>query len=378
MKIDFRSLANSSVRELIPYQPGKPIEELERELGIFSSIKLASNENPLGASPMAIAAAKEALCHAHIYPDGSCYELKQKLARFLSVSSTQLTIGNGSENILELIIKTYLSKEDSAVISEFAFLTIPLLISSYGARANIAPANNWSHDIHAMIKAIDDRTRILFLVNPNNPTGTYTSKEDLRYLLNSVAPHILIVIDEAYFEYFSKRDYPNTLDYLSQYPNLIICRTFSKAYGLAAMRIGYSISSADIADMLNRARLPFNVNKIAEKTASAALEDQAHIIKSVQLNQAGMHQLEEGLRALQLPYIPSIANFITIDVSHASLVYQQLLYEGVIVRPLNAYHMPRHIRVTIGTPEQNDRFLQALKKVMTSTNISMREEIKII
>ncbi|VVC77238.1 Histidinol-phosphate aminotransferase 2 [Aquicella siphonis] len=363
-KVDFRSLANNSVRNLTPYQPGKPIEELERELGITSSIKLASNENPLGPSPKVIQAATQALQKAHFYPDGGCYELKQALSRFLSVLPEQITVGNGSENVLELIVKAYLHKDDTAVISQFAFLTIPILIQSYGTRAKVVPAREWGHDIPSMIQSIDEKTRVLFLVNPNNPTGTYTNKMDFIRLMESVPPHVLVVVDEAYSEYITNPDYPNTLEFLPRYPNLVITRTFSKVYGLAALRLGYSISSVEIADILNRTRLPFNVNTIAAKAACAALDDQSHVQNSVEINQQGMQQLEEGLRQLNLKYIPSIGNFITVDVSNGMSVYQKLLLEGVIVRPLKAYDMPRHIRVTIGTRQQNDRFLKAVNKVL--------------
>jgi histidinol-phosphate aminotransferase len=363
-KIDFRALANSSLRELTPYQPGKPIEELERELGITSSIKLASNENPLGPSQHVILAVQNALLNAHIYPDGGCYELKQALAKFLSVTSDQITVGNGSENILELIVKAYLHKDDSAVISQYAFLTIPILLQSYGVQTKVVPALSWGHDIDAMIQAIDDKTRVLFLVNPNNPTGTYTNEKDFLRLMAAIPSHVLVVVDEAYSEYINNQDYPDVLSYLPHYPNLVITRTFSKVYGLAALRLGYSISSPEIADMLNRARLPFNVNTIASKAACAALNDQGHVKASVLLNKNGMQQLEQGLQKLQLEYIPSLGNFITIDVHDALIIYQKLLYEGVIVRPLKAYGMPKHIRVTIGTAEQNQRFLSALQKVM--------------
>lgn len=364
MKTDFRHLANHAVRNLVPYQPGKPIEELERELGITSSIKLASNENPLGASPRVVKAAQEVLVKAHFYPDGGCYELKQALSNFHGIPTDHITVGNGSENILELITKAYLHSDVSAVISQYAFLTIPLLVQSYGAKLKVAPAKAWGHDIDAMLSAIDDTTRILFLVNPNNPTGTYTNEQQFRHLLASVPPHVLIVVDEAYAEYINQDDYPETLGYLSQHPNLIITRTFSKAYGLAALRLGYAISSPDIADILNRARLPFNVNLIAAHAACIALSDQAHVKNSIELNNQGKIQLEMGLKLLELEFIPSLGNFITIDVSDGGDIYQKLLYEGVIVRPLKAYDMPRHIRVTIGTHEQNERFLGAIKKVM--------------
>ncbi len=363
-KVDFRSLANPSVRELTPYQPGKPIEELERELGIKSSIKLASNENPLGPSPKVIQAAQDALQHIHIYPDGGCFELKQALSSFLSVQPEQVTVGNGSENILELIVKAYLHRGDTAVISQFAFLTIPILIQSYGAKANISPAKEWGHDIKNMINAIDEKTRLVFLVNPNNPTGTYTTDAEFKLLMESIPPHIIVVVDEAYSEYIHQEDYPDTLSYLNQYPNLIITRTFSKVYGLAALRLGYALSSPEIADILNRARLPFNVNTIAAKAACAALNDIDYVQKSVALNREGMLQLKHELHAMKINYIPSLGNFITLEVGDAHHVYQQLLLQGVIVRPLKAYDMPKHIRVTVGTAQQNERFLKSINQVL--------------
>ena len=362
---DFRSLANSYIRNLIPYQPGKPIEEVKRELSISSIIKLASNENPIGPSPFAMAAAQKALTKSHVYPDGGCYELKTTLAKFLNIQPTQLTMGNGSENVLEMIIKTYLTQGSSAIIAEYAFLTIPLLIKSYNAEMISVPAQQFSHDIANMIAAVRENTRIIFVVNPNNPTGTYTTTSDMISLLESVPTHILIVIDEAYHEYIDKTDYPNTLELLKKYPNLVITRTFSKAYGLAALRLGYAISSPAIADMLNRARLPFNVNTIAAEAAEAALHDHKHIADSIALNQQGKQQLTEGLKRLTINYIPSLGNFITFDVTHDAIeVYQKLLYQGVIVRPLHAYNMPTYLRVTIGTSEQNELFLTALREVL--------------
>lgn len=373
MKINFRELANSSIKNLIPYVPGKPLEELERELGITSSIKLASNENPLGPSQNVMMAAQQALQKINYYPDGGCYEVKQVLADFLSVQTDKITVGNGSENILELIVKAYLHHHDAAVISEYAFLTIPLLVQSHGAKLKIVPANNWGHDVNAMINAVDDKTRVLFLVNPNNPTGTYTNDDDFRKLMDSVPPDVLVVVDEAYSEYITKSDYPDTKKYLAQYPNLVITRTFSKVYGLAGLRLGYAISSPEIADILNRARLPFNVNMIAAKAAIAAIQDQNYVALSVKTNTQGMQQLEEGLKQLGLKYIPSIGNFITMDVGDGAVFYQQLLFEGVIVRPLKAYNMPRHIRVTIGTHEQNERFLSAVQKLLLAANQASSE-----
>ena len=361
---DASALANSYIAELTPYQPGKPIEEVERELGIKSAIKLASNENPLGASPLAIKAAIDALQKMHFYPDGGCFELKKALAAFLNVDANQLTLGNGSENVLEIIVKAYLAPGDAAVISQYAFLTIPLLIKSYGAELIVVPAKQFGHDIEKMAAAVTDKTRLLFIVNPNNPTGTYTTQQELVYLLNSIPKHVIVVVDEAYHEYISQQDYPDTIALLQQYPNLIISRTFSKAYGLAALRLGYAVSSPELAQILNRARLPFNVNLIADVAARAALQDQEHIRRSVELNQKGMVQLRAGLDQLHVKYIPSLGNFITMNVGKAVDVYQKLLLEGVIVRPLGAYDMPNFIRVTIGTIEQNKRFLGALERTL--------------
>jgi histidinol-phosphate aminotransferase len=365
MEADFQSLANSYISNLTPYQPGKPIEELERELGIVSAIKLASNENALGASPKALAAAQIALANAHFYPDGGCFELKQTLAKFLNMHANHFTIGNGSENVLEIIVKAYLSRGDAAVISQYAFLTIPLLIKSHGAEIIKVPASHFGHDIPGIIAAVNEQTRIIFIVNPNNPTGTYIPHDDLILLLNSISPEILVVMDEAYNEYIDQPDYPDTLKLLASYPNMVVTRTFSKAYGLAALRVGFAASSPEIADILNRARMPFNVNTIAAVAARAALLDQDHVARSIVMNKQGMLQMEAGLKKLNVNYIPSLGNFIAIDVQQsAAEIYQQLLQLGVIVRPLTAYDMPNYIRVTIGTAEQNERFLQALQTVI--------------
>lgn len=366
MKPDYKALANTGISQLTPYQPGKPMAELERELGITASIKMASNENPLGVSPKALEAMQRALMDTHIYPDGSGYELKQALAKTLGVQTSQLTLGNGSENVLEIIAKAYLNEKSSAVISQYAFLTIPLIIQSFGAEIMVAPAVDWGHHIDNILNAVKSNTKIIFIVNPNNPTGTYTNHNDLVKLMDSIPSHVLVVLDEAYNEFIDAKDYPDALAFLNKYPNLIISRTFSKAYGLAGVRIGYAISSPEIADILNRARLPFNVNSIAMAGAIAALADQEHVKNTVLLNKLGMQELTTGLNALQLSFIPSVGNFVTVDVGDGPGIYQKLLHHGVIVRPLKAYDMPKHIRVTIGTSEQNQRFLTAIAAVVAS------------
>jgi histidinol-phosphate aminotransferase len=321
---------------------------------------LANNENALGPSPMAHAAALTALASPHLYPDSAYLELKQTLAAFLQVEPQQLTIGNGSENVLELIVKAALHSGGNAVISQYTFLTIPLLIKSYGAMAKVVPAQNWGHDIAAMVAAIDEKTRVLFLVNPNNPTGSYTTVQDFLWLMEAVPTHVLVVVDEAYYEYMSAADYPYTLAYLARYPNLVITRTFSKIYGLAALRIGYGISSLEVANRLEAVRLPYNVNAVAAKAACAALQDQAHVAQSTAMTCAGRQQLIAGLQQTELMYLPSVGNFITVRVGDAKRCYQQLLQGGVMVRALDAYAMPEYIRVTVGTAEQNSRFLALL------------------
>lgn len=362
---NFIEQANPSIRNLTPYQPGKPIEELQRELGIQDIIKLASNENPLGPSPKALSAAQEALNKIHLYPDGSAFELKQALAKYLSVNPNQLTIGNGSENILEIIIKAYLNSNNSAIATQYAFATIPILIKASGAKLISIPTVEWRHDIDATIKACTPETRIIFVVNPNNPTGTYTNKDDFEKLLNSVPQDVLIVSDEAYAEYIDQDDYPETLKLLAKHPNLIISRTFSKVFGLAGLRIGYGISSLEIADILNRARLPFNSNLVGTAAACASLQDHEYIKQTIALNCQGKQQLENGFKQLNISYIPSLANFISFDVKQdANIVYQKLLQKGVIVRPLVAYGMPSYLRVTIGTSQQNERFLMTLKTII--------------
>lgn len=364
-EISFYSLANPHIQNITPYQPGKPIEEVERELGIPSVIKLASNENPLGASPLALASAQNALLKAHMYPDGGCYDIKQALAKFLKVDPTQLTIGNGSENILELIAKAYLTKNSAAVISQYAFLTIQLLITSYAADMITVPALEFGHNVNAMIAAITEKTRIIFVVNPNNPTGTYLSATEIKLLLDSVPPRVLIVIDEAYHEYIEPSEQIDLISLLKNYPNLLITRTFSKAYGLAGLRLGYAVSSPEIADVLNRARLPFNVNYIAAAACVSALQDQEHIQKSLTLNKVGMQQLGDGFKKMNIATIPSRCNFITINTQQNALeIYQKLLYQGVIVRPLTAYGLPTFLRITIGTPDENEKLLRALHEVL--------------
>ena len=367
MSCDAYALANAGVRGLSPYQPGKPVEELERELGISGIVKLASNENPLGPSPRAREAAVAALEEAGRYPDGNGYRLKQALSARLGVSAGQLTLGNGSNDVLELLARAFVSPEHEVVFSAHAFAVYPLVTRAVGARAVEVPALEHGHDPAAMAGAITDRTRLVFVANPNNPTGTWLSGQQLEPLLDAVPDHALVVLDEAYCEYVAEEGYPDGIGWLARRPNLVVTRTFSKVHGLAALRCGYAVSSPEIADILNRVRQPFNVNAVALAAAEAALADDDHVRESVALNRAGYAQLCAGFERLGLGWIPSVANFVCFEVGeHAQAVYLALLHAGVIVRPVAGYALPRHLRVTIGTEAENTRFLEALESVLAA------------
>ena len=364
---DFLALAQTGVQQLSPYVPGKPVDELARELNLDPAtiVKLASNENPLGPSPRSLAAIREELAELTRYPDGNGYNLKACLAQRCRVQPDQVTLGNGSNDILELVARAYLAPGLNAVFSEHAFAVYPIVTQAVNAGARVIPAKDWGHDLPAMLAAIDDKTRVVFIANPNNPTGTWFGPQALKDFLTAVPGHVLVVLDEAYIEYAEGGELPDGLDYLADHPNLLVSRTFSKAYGLAALRVGYGLSSVVIADVLNRVRQPFNVNSLALAGACAALEDTEYLARSREINAAGMQQLEDGFRALGLSWIPSKGNFIAVDVGReAGPVYQGLLHEGVIVRPVAGYGMPNHLRVTIGLAAENGRFLEALGKVL--------------
>jgi histidinol-phosphate aminotransferase len=371
--IDYQELAVPGVRKLTPYQPGKPVEELQRELGLSEIIKLASNENPLGPSKMALAAVKYGLVELERYPDGNGFALKQKLGKHLSVKPEQITLGNGSNDVLEVVARTFAQPGDEIIFSQYAFAVYPIVTQAIGASAVVIPAQGWAHDLDATLTAITDKTRIIFVTNPNNPTGCWIERETLHHFLKQVPQNIIVVLDEAYFEYANHSsmgiaNYPNGVEWLSEFANLIVTRTFSKAYGLAGLRIGYGISSVTVADLLNRVRQPFNVNSIALTAAEAALDDQPHIEKSVAMNVNGMQLLQSTFSKMGLEYIPSAGNFICVDVAKpAASVYQALLKKGVIVRPVANYDMPSHLRITIGTENENDLFVRAFKEVLAST-----------
>lgn len=372
--VNYQSLALAGVQALSPYQPGKPIEELERELGITNILKLASNENPLGASPKALAALAEPLKALELYPDGSGYLLKDAIAKKLGLLSPQITLGNGSNDVLELIARAFLTQGRSAVFSEFAFAVYPIVIQATGADLCMAKANPpehaempYGHNLANLLAKITNTTQLIFIANPNNPTGTWLAKAELLNFLQQVPKQIIVVIDEAYTEYVQDPDFPNALAWLDQFPNLIVTRTFSKIYGLAGLRVGYAASSPAIADILNRVRQPFNVNALALAAATAAFEDDEFLQKSVAVNKAGLKQWFAACAANQWEYMPTVGNFITVNVKRlAAPIYDALLREGVIVRPIGGYGLPQHLRITIGTEPENQRCIEALQKVLAA------------
>jgi histidinol-phosphate aminotransferase len=365
MSCDYIALATPGVQSLKPYLTGKPIEELERELGIKNIIKLASNENPLGPGKLALHAARQALEQLHRYPDGAGFHLKSALSEKFNLRPEQITLGNGSNDLLELIGRAFLNRGDEVIFSQHAFAVYMLVTLGCSAKPVEVPAKLFGHDLAAMADAITERTRVIFIANPNNPTGTWFHQHALEAFLARVPEHVLVVLDEAYVEYVEEDGYPNGFDYLSRYSNLVVTRTFSKMYGLAGLRVGYAVANPQITNVLNRVRQPFNVNAPALAAAQAALNDVNYIEDSKSENTAGLVQITEGLTKLNLHAIPSVANFIAFDCGRpAQPIYEALLYEGVIVRPIGGYGMPDHLRVSIGLGEENERFLQALKKVL--------------
>lgn len=367
MSCDFLALAVPGVQKLSPYVPGKPVDELARELNLDPAgiVKLASNENPLGPSPRALDAARAELAELTRYPDGSGYRLKAALAARCGVDAAHITLGNGSNDILDLVARTWLAPGRNAVFSQYAFAVYPIATQAVGAESRVVPAQAYGHDLEAMLAAIDENTRVVFIANPNNPTGTWFGPDALERFLAAVPAQVLVVLDEAYIEYAEGDELPDGLKYLNRYPNLLVSRTFSKAYGLAALRVGYALSSPAIADALNRVRQPFNVNSVALAAAEAALNDADYLAESRRINDAGMAQLEAGLHALGLSWIPSKGNFIAVDFgTDAAPINAALLREGVIVRPIAGYGMPTFLRISIGLPEENQRCLDALHKVL--------------
>ncbi|NGZ10176.1 MAG: histidinol-phosphate transaminase [Nitrospira sp. LK70] len=349
------------ILSLSPYVPGKPIDELQRELGLTRIIKLASNENPLGPSPKAVEALSRAQDMLHRYPDGGAYRLRQAIADRWKVAREQVILGNGSDEILGLLAKTFLTPGDEAIMADHTFVIYKMEVTAVHGKPVVVPLVNWTHDLESMLRVVTSRTRLLFLCNPNNPTGTIVSEEAVNRLMAKLPEDVIVVFDEAYFEYVRSPRFPDAMAYVKKGRNAIVLRTFSKIYGLAGLRVGYGISTLEIIDLLNRVRPPFNANSLAQRAALAALEDDEHVAKSRTVNVAGMEQLERGLGALGITSVPSETNFLYFDANqNGRLVFEALLREGIIVRHIDG----AMLRVTIGQPDENAAFLQALEKVL--------------
>jgi histidinol-phosphate aminotransferase len=368
-------LAPEYIRAISPYQPGKPISELAREMNMQESaiIKLASNENPLGTSPLALEAMTEALNHVALYPDGSGFDLKEALSKRYGVTSTQIVLGNGSNDVLELAARVFLKPGAAAVYSQHAFAVYPLVTQAVGASGISVRAHNYGHDLDAMLHAVTPETRIVFIANPNNPTGTLLPSAEVLRFLQRVSSDVLVVLDEAYNEYLPASVKGDSVSWLQRFPNLLITRTFSKAYGMAGIRVGFGLAHEEVSGLMNRVRQPFNVNSIGLAGAVAALDDVEFVKRSYALNQAGMLQITTGLRQLGIQYIPSYGNFLSFKLPEkysAKAVNESLLKQGVIVRPIGIYEMPQHLRVTVGLESENQKFLGSLEAALANTGES--------
>ncbi len=366
MTVDVKSLVPEWVRSLAPYPPGMPVEELEREYGISDSIKLASNENPLGPSPRAIRAVLDAASQMHRYPDGAAFYLRRALAQKLGVSPDTILFGNGSNEVIELAGRTFLRPGDEAVMAEQTFVIYRSIVQAVGATPREVPLRHYTHDLEAIAETIGPRTRMVFLANPNNPTGTIFKDRAWRDFLAAVPQRVVIVMDEAYAEYVEDPEYPRSLEDDTAGHILLTLRTFSKIYGLAALRIGYGVALPEVIDLMNRVRQPFNVSSIAQVAALAALEDDEHVEASRRVNRDGMRYLEAEFDRLGLARVPSWANFLLVEVGNGARMYEQLLRQGVIVRPMGFYGFPDHVRVTIGTRAENERFVAALERALAT------------
>ncbi|MGH7353908.1 MAG: histidinol-phosphate transaminase [Candidatus Rokuibacteriota bacterium] len=365
----WESLANEHILGIAPYEPGKPTEELERELGIADAIKLASNENPLPPSARVQKAIAAALNTLNRYPDGGGHYLRQALARKHDVSPNQIVLGNGSNELIELAVHTFLKPGDEAVVPHPSFVVYPMIVQAAGGIRVMVMLRDYRLDLEAMARAITPLTKMVFVANPNNPTATIVTADEVEHFMSRVPERTIVVFDEAYIEFALGPDFPETLQYIRQGRKVLVLRTFSKAASLAGLRVGYGIADADAIALMNRIRQPFNVNSLAQVAALAALEDEAHILECVRMIEAGRHYLYDEFKALGLQYAPSRANFILVDVGHsASDIYQRLLKDGVIVRPMTSFGMESALRVSIGTPEENRRLVKALHVVLGKTS----------
>ncbi|MCP3664470.1 MAG: histidinol-phosphate transaminase [Gammaproteobacteria bacterium] len=361
----FIEISTPGIANLSPYVPGKPLSELERGLGITNSVKLASNENPLGCSEGALQAIQNALSETSRYPDGGGFGLRNALAEKHHIDTSCITLGSGSNDVLDMIARVFLGPGYESLFSQYAFAVYSLSSQAVGADLKVVPAVNYGHDLEAMINRVGEKTRVVWVANPNNPTGTWLDDDALEGFVAAIPKETIVVVDEAYTEYVDEAGFPDATQWLEKYPNLIVTRTFSKAYGLASLRVGYGLSHPDLADLLNRVRQPFNVNTLAQAAAEAALADQQFVQRSVEVNRAGMVQLTEGFKKLGLAYIPSVGNFVTLDLEQAAgPIDQALLKLGCITRPVANYGMPNHLRISVGLEKENARLLTALQEII--------------
>ncbi|MFA7495270.1 MAG: histidinol-phosphate transaminase [Acidithiobacillus sp.] len=365
MALNFLEYAAAGVADLQPYQPGKPLAELERELGIRDAIKLASNENPLGPSRLALSAIHAALPSLALYPEGGAPELRARLAEQHDLEPQQFIFGNGSDQVIEMAVRAFAGPGTEVIVSQYAFAAYAIAAQASGAIVRRAPAQNYGHDLAAMAALLNARTRLVFIANPNNPTGTQLPAAALETFIDSVPAHALVVLDEAYLELMDDDAYPDGRQWLGRFSNLLVTRTFSKAYGLAGLRCGYGMGHPDLIAVMERVRQPFNINTLAQVAAHAALLDQAHLQATRANNRVGLQTLVEGLRNLGLTILPPAGNFVAFAVpGGGQRVYDALLHRGVIVRPLTPYGMPDHLRVSVGLPVENHRFLKMLGEVL--------------
>lgn len=365
MSCDYFELANPGIQKLHPYMAGKPVSELERELGISNIVKLASNENPIGLSSKVKAAIEKEYNDGCRYPDANGHYLKAAISEKMAISPKQITLGNGSNDVLEMIAKIYVQSHHEVIFAQHAFCVYPIVAQSLGATLVEVPAKDWGNDLDAMLKAVTDKTRMIFIANPNNPTGTWLGEASLKSFMKQVPNDVIVVIDEAYTEYVTDGSIPNAIDWLPEFKNLVVTRTFSKAYGLASLRLGYAVSSEEICGLLNRVRQPFNVNSFSLAAGIAVLGDQEYLDKAILVNQSGMQQLIASCNSLGLDYIPSAGNFLTIDMGQNAMpIYEKLLHKGVIVRPVANYSMPNHLRVSIGLEYENQKYIDCLNEIM--------------
>ncbi len=368
-----QELAQPQVLKLVPYSPGRPIEEVQREYGLDDVLKLASNENPLGPSPLALQAIREVLSGLHRYPDGGCHSLRESLGRHLTVEPEQLCVGNGSNELLELVTRAFVGPGDEAVMGHPAFIVYRSVCQAVGCQIREVPLKAYTHDLREMLQAVTRRTKLVFLGNPNNPTGTCVAPSDLHNFVLELPGHVILMVDEAYREYLPRHLQPDLLRYIREGRHLLALRTFSKAYGLAGLRVGYGIGSREMIEILNRVRQPFNVNALAQRAALAALGDSAHLEATLRMTEMGRRALQSSLEELGLSYVPSVTNFILTNVRmQGAGVAAALFRRGVIVRSMEGYGLPSYIRVTIGTPQENRRVVDALAAVLAEMQAAVK------